>query len=306
MPTYNGERFVAEALESVRHQDSAEIEVVVVDDGSSDRTVKIVRSFESSLPIRLILSPRTGNWVAATNLGLREARGDWACFLHQDDLWLTQRLATVHSEIQRANGPLILCDSSFVGPEGEGLGKWTCPLPAGDSSPEEFVGRLLVQNFIAIPSPVFLRSAAVESGGLDETLWFSADWDLWLRLGAMGPVRHLPHILTAFRIHRASQTMTRKLLPDEWEQQLTIVHRRHLERLRCSSRHRSLIHRVATASIAVNCFFAGFSRSEPIHIRALASSLIRLGPRGWHKYLRDSRIFQRVGSRLRLRYRRGF
>ena len=87
----------------------------------------------------------------------------------------------------------------------------------------------LIQNFIAIPSPVFRRSAVIDSGGLDESLWFSADWDLWLRLGAMGPVRFLAETLSAFRIHPASQTAARKLLPNEWEQQLTKVFAEHLQ-----------------------------------------------------------------------------
>src|ERR1700737_3489848 len=92
MPTYNGERFIAAALDSVRDQDNNGIELVIVDDGSTDQTLDLVRGYADILPIRLITPGRLGNWVAATNLGLREAKGDWACFLHQDDLWLPGRL----------------------------------------------------------------------------------------------------------------------------------------------------------------------------------------------------------------------
>ena len=92
MPTYNGEKFIAAALESVRAQAVDRLELVVVDDGSSDGTLDIVRDFAKSLPIRLITPGRIGNWVAVSDLGLREATGDWACLLHQDDLWLPGRL----------------------------------------------------------------------------------------------------------------------------------------------------------------------------------------------------------------------
>ena len=87
MPTYNGEQFLGAALESVRNQHDDGIELVIVDDGSTDHTLDIVRDFAGLLPIRLITPGRLGNWVAVTNLGLRESpSANWACFLHQDDL----------------------------------------------------------------------------------------------------------------------------------------------------------------------------------------------------------------------------
>jgi glycosyltransferase involved in cell wall biosynthesis len=103
MPTYNGQQFIAAALESVRDQQHREgLELVIVDDGSTDRTLDIVREFASVLPIRLITPGRLGNWVAASNIGLREAGGEWACFLHQDDLWLPGRLARLRREMESA------------------------------------------------------------------------------------------------------------------------------------------------------------------------------------------------------------
>ena len=93
---------------------------------------------------------------------------------------------------------------------------------------QDFIEHLLVQNFIAIPSPVFRREAALQFGGMDESLWYSADWDLWLRLGTLGPVSFIPKTFTAFRIHPDSQTLARKLNPNEWHDQLTTVLDRHL------------------------------------------------------------------------------
>ena len=84
-------------------------------------------------------------------------------------------------------------------------------LTEGKVPSDLFVERLLIQNFIAIPSPVFRRNAVIDSGGLNEKLWFSADWDLWLRLGALGPVQFIAEELSAFRVHPASQTAARKL-----------------------------------------------------------------------------------------------
>lgn len=302
MPTYNGERFIAAALESVRGQHEG-IELVIVDDGSTDRTLDIVEDFAKDLPIRLLTPGRIGNWLAVSNIGLREATGDWVCFLHQDDLWLPGRMARLRGAMESAEGALVLHNAMFVGPDGQPLGPWTCPLPAGDVPPDRFIERLLVQNFIAIPSPVFRRSAAIGSGGLgglDEALWFSADWDLWLRLGALGPVRFIAETLSAFRVHPASQTVARKLLPNEWEQQLTTVLARHLQNWPVTGKLRASVERVAMASIKVNSALSAASRGEPVERSAVALKLLALGPSGWHRYLRDSRIVQRVRSRLKV------
>ncbi len=302
MPTYNGEKYLTATLESVRDQHGSEIEIelVIVDDGSTDRTLNIVRGYADTVSLRLITPGRLGNWVAATNLGLREARGDWACFLHQDDLWLPGRLTRLRREMESHQGALIIHNATYVGQDGQKLGSWTCPFSQGGTiASNEFVERLLVQNFIAIPSPVFRRDAVIDSGGLDETLWFSADWDLWLRLGALGPICFIAETLTAFRVHPASQTTARKVRPKEWEEQLTTVLERHLQSGLVTGKTRSKVERVALASIAINSALSAASRGEPVEPSAIFRQLLTLGPAGWRRYLRDSRIVQRVSSRLK-------
>ena len=303
MPTYNGEKYIAAALDSVREQHEDGIELIVVDDGSSDGSVDIVRRYAKELPIRLTTPGRMGNWVAASNIGIREARADWVCFLQQDDLWLPGRIARLRTEMEKAEGAIILHDAVFVGPNGQDLGPWTCPLPEGNVQPDRFIERLLVQNFIAVVSPVFRRSAVIDSGGMDEALWVCADWDLWLRLGAMGPVRFIRDRLTALRLHPASQAAARKLSPGEWEQQLATVLARHLRNGAVPDRHSASVERAARASVAVNSALSAASRGQSVQTAAVLAKLFALGPTGWHRYLRDSRIVQRVGSRLKLQWR---
>lgn len=300
IPTYNGEKFIAPALEGIRKQYDEGLELIVVDDGSSDNTLDIVRDFARTLPIRLITPGRMGNWVATSNLGLREASAEWACFLHQDDLWLPGRITRLRAEIERAEGALILHNAKFVGPEGQNLGRWTCPLAEGTVPPDRFIEHLLIQNFIAMPSPIFRRAAAIESGGLDESLWFSADWDLWLRLGALGPVRFIGETLAAFRIHPASQTAARATKSDEWEQQLTTVLSRHLQNWAAPEKCKNRVERVATASIAINSALSAASRGQPIQLWSVLLKLLALNPQGWYRYFRDSRIVERVSSRRKI------
>lgn len=300
IPTYNGEKFITAALESIRKQYEEGIELIVIDDGSSDRTLDIVRDFAKTLPIRLITPGRIGNWVTTSNLGLRQASAEWACFLHQDDLWLPGRTARLRTEIGKTEGALILHNAKFIGPEGQYLGPWTCPLTKGSLFSSQFIERLLIQNFIAMPSPIFRRRAAIESGGLDERLWFSADWDLWLRLGALGPVQFIDETLAAFRIHPASQTASRGANVDEWKQQLMVVFERHFQSWAAPEHLKRRIERAAIVSIEVNSMLAAVSRGQPVRSLPVLMKLLRLGPFGCRRYLRDSRIVQRVRSRLKL------
>lgn len=300
IPTYNGGKFIGAALRSICEQREEGLELIIVDDGSTDRTLEIVRDFAKMLPIRLLTPQRIGNWVAASNIGLREATAEWACFLHQDDLWLPRRVAKLRPEIEEAEGALIIHNARFVGPEGQYLGPWTCPLIEGSISSSQFIEHLLIQNFIAIPSPVFRRSAAIDTGGLDEALWFSADWDLWLRLGSLGPVRFMNETLAAFRIHPASQTASRCTNINEWKQQLTVVFERYFQNWDAPRNLKKRVERTATVSINVNSTLSAASRGQPVRFLPLLPKLVRLGPFDCRRYLRDSRIVQRVRPRLRL------
>jgi glycosyltransferase involved in cell wall biosynthesis len=300
MPVHNGERFIAATLESVRAQYREEIELVIVDDGSTDHTLDIVHDFAKVLPLRLFTPGRLGSAEAACNIGLREARGEWAGFLHCDDLWLPGRMARLWGEMETTDAVIIVHNSVFIGPDGQRLGLWTCPLSEGNVPPEQFIERLLVQNFIAPVAPVFRREVALESGGMDRAIWACPDWDLWLRLGSLGPVRFIDETLTAYRVHSQSQTVAHPRLADEWEQNLTIVLDRHLKSLPATGKHRASVERVARASVAVNSALLAALRGEPTKPLAAFLQLLSLGPVGWHRFLRDSRIVQRVGSRLKV------
>jgi GT2 family glycosyltransferase len=306
VPTYNGVKYVARALESVAAQVTEGIEVLVVDDGSTDETLAVVKRFERKLPLRLIPHPRVGNWVAITNIGLRAARGTFAGFLHQDDVWLPGRLAKMREAIQQTpSGRLFMHPAVFIGPEGQGLGHWRCPLRAGFIEGDEFVEHLLVQNFVAIASPVFERGAALRTGGLDESLWYTADWDLWLRLGAAG-VMFVDQPLAAFRVHKESQTLARPRGSEELLQQMTTVLERHLAAWPARGQRRRIVGRVAEFSAITNAVLAATARGDRHTATTcrLATRFLRLGPAAWWRYYRDSRILERALPRIRLQLRR--
>ncbi len=302
MPTYNGARYVAAALESVESQGAYDLEVIIVDDGSTDDTLSIVESFAGRLPLRIVAAPRTGNWAANTNRALAHARGRYLSCLHQDDCWLPGRLESLRAALAcHGDAALIVHPARFMDTSGRLLGIWRCPLSktGGLVDAGIMAARLLVQNFLAIPAPLFRRDAIEQVGGFDEDLWYAADWDLWLKLSALGPCLYLPEPLVCFRIHPFSQTASRSADTFEFRRQLEVVLRRHLPRWQhAQAGGGRRLARVAQFSVDVNTALAATSHGQRPRLGPLAWRGLLLGPLGWHQYSRDSRIGERVCSRI--------
>lgn len=304
MPTYNGASHVAAALDSVAAAGAADVEVIVVDDGSTDETLAIVESFADRFALRVATPERTGNWVASTNRAIALARGHYLCCLHQDDCWLPRRLELLRAAVGR-HGDVALAfhPARYIDAAGRELGTWRCPFSGHEGllDPALLVSRLLVQNFLSVPAPLFSRAAVAAVGGLDEDLWYTADWDLWLKLAAAGPSLYVPEVLACFRIHPESQTANRSADTVEFRRQLEGVLRRHLPPFLASqAAGGGRLARVAQFSIDVNTALAAAAHGQRPAWGSLMWRGLGLGPRGWRQYWRDSRIGERVRSRLRL------
>ena len=295
VPTYNGGAFLPRALDSIASQTRSDIEVIAIDDGSSDDTLRVLESYRNRLNLKIISRGRVGNWVANTNYALRRARGEYACFLHQDDFWLPDRIIRLRAAAQNhSDAVLILHPSQFVDATGKVTGNWTCPFPKRQSllNSDYVFRRLIVQNFIAIPSPIFKRQAACAAGLLDESLWYTADWKFWLALAMLGPWAYLPEPLTAFRVHLGSQTAMGAARSQA--AQLKSVLKSALPAIGKDDSLR----RVARYSVHVNqslahCFFRGKYPPTRLLLRG-----VRLGPVDFIRYLRYSRILERVSARF--------
>ncbi len=302
MPTYNGASYLRAALDSVVAQADPEVECIAVDDGSTDETVAILGSYRDRLNLTILDLPRVGNWVKNTNLALERAGGEFSCLLHQDDVWLPGRLRAIKNAV--AGNPsvdLFLHPSWFIDSQGRRLGPWRCPLPKAPAvlDAETILPRLLVQNFLAIPAPVFRTAKAREIGGLDEALWYTADWDFWLKLATAGQTVCLPERLSAYRVHPEAQTNRRSIdIPDFQDQQDTVL-KRHLPALDMYAAVSRRVRHSAELSIAVNVTLASRRHGINPSWGPLAAAAFRAGPLGVWRYLRDSRIRERVSARLR-------
>jgi hypothetical protein len=301
MPVHDGAEWIGATLDSVAAEPTGGIEFIVIDSSTTTDTASIVERYAGRLPLRLLRRPDVQPWQQKTNIGVELSSANHICILHQDDLWLPGRVKTVRRWI--ANAPeaaLHLAPTLIIDRNGRRVGRWTCPLPKEEALESEFVlKRLLVQNFISVPAPVFRRSAWLECGGMDEQLWYTPDWDIWAKLSSIGPVLYHDEITTAFRVHGSSLTVTGSRDAGEFRSQMQTVLERYLDQIPSSSRR--MIERVARASINVNVSLAAASGGNVRALAGAAGNVMSLGPVGVARYLRDSRLRERVVSRLRAR-----
>jgi len=306
MPTYRGARFIHAALSSIDSDDSSDVEVIVVDDGSDDETLAIADAFRDRISIRIVDGPRQRNWVASTNRALEHARGSHACLLHQDDAWVPGRLQAIRSAFATTpDATLFVHPTRFIDEDGRPVGLWRTPFSGNETlAPADVIASLLVQNWIAIPAPAFRVSDVRAIGGLDESLWYTADWNLWLELAKRGPTSHHDAVLASFRIHGDSQTVTRSRDVPDFRAQMVTVLERHLGDPLLEHAGRSAIERAARFSIETNVALASMAHRTRVDWRAFGSAAVSLDPSALALYVRDSRITDRLTARVRGAIRR--
>lgn len=303
MPTYNGAPFLRAALDSIVLQHDPEIEVLAIDDGSTDETLAILEAYASSLPLTTVAREHRGNWMANSNHGLALARGEFVAFLHQDDFWLAGRLGALRRALSTyPQATTLLHPSWYVDGAGNRVGHWPCPFSRAEQllPRQQLVERLLVQNFVAMAAVVVQRRLAEQIGGLDQDLTYTADWDFWLKLARSGTTVYLPEALSCCRIHAVSQTMRLSRNREEFRRQLAETLNRHLAAYQAENARRAQkVARVAWFSVEANAAMAGWFTGHWVNPLPLACQWLRLGPTGWYRYFHDSAVAARVGSRLR-------
>jgi glycosyltransferase involved in cell wall biosynthesis len=301
MPSLRAERWIDASLASLAAQQMDGIEILIIDGSPTSVTLDIARSYENRLHLRLFERPDLESWQAKTNFGVEAAAAEHVCWLGSDDVWLPKRAGSARAWIESASDAgLHLAPSAIIDRRGRKIGDWRCPLPEGFVASELVLARLLVQNFVAAPAPVFRKDAWLGCGGLDQQLWYTADWDMWLKLASSGKVVHHDEVTIGLRIRGDSLTVAGSRDSAEFASQMRIVLDRHLARLGEAAKQ---VEPAARASIAVNAALAAASAGDFRRLIPAALALLRLGPGGIHRYWRDSRIVERTAPRVRARLR---
>jgi GT2 family glycosyltransferase len=206
---FNAEGTIGETLESIAAQTFRDYEVIVVDDGSTDRTAEIVGLIAAERPQVVCLGQPNRGQPAARNRGIGAARGRYVAFVDADDLWMPEKLEKqVRYLDAHPEAGMVYSDAEvFDGASGKTLCLVSdkCRLYEGD-----VLERLFLKCFIPSPTPMVRRAVFDEVGLFDETRGFemAEDWPMWLRIAARWRVGVVREPLAKYRIHGASQTRT--------------------------------------------------------------------------------------------------
>lgn len=197
VPCHNGARFIGEALKSALQQTHRDVTILVVDDGSTDGTARIARSFGSR--VRVIQQPKRGV-SAARNLAIDAADGDYIAFLDADDRWHPDKLSRqVAYMAEHPTCGLVHTAIRHIDDAGRVTGG---PASAAvkRSTQGDCLAPLLSRNTLATSS-VLLRRAVLQGERFLTDLAAAEDWDLWLRLASRARFGYVDEELTDYRFH---------------------------------------------------------------------------------------------------------
>ena len=195
VPVYNGERFLPECIRSAQEQTYEPIEIVIVDDGSSDSTALIASRFASDDGRVRVHRQRNQGPAGSLNAGLARARGDLVAILDHDDLAAPGRLAAQvpvlmdHPDIAVVGGAVDMVDE-----RGRRFLTVTYPLTV-----EETRERLTSASPIVHSAATIRRSVLAELGGYREIFDVALDLDLWLRIAERHAIVNVPEVVAAYR-----------------------------------------------------------------------------------------------------------
>jgi glycosyltransferase involved in cell wall biosynthesis len=210
MPVHNGERYVRQALESSLDQTYPNVEIIVVDDGSTDRTPQILDEFGARITV--IKQPNRGA-ALARNAALQKARGEFFAFLDADDLWFRNKLALqvrylTHHNIDLAASRWRVVTNDEEAREALRTARATLDETVEiDQSTSGWLYSDLLLDCVVHTTTVVMRRQLVEKIGMfDASLRRGQDYDYWLRASRVTQIHTLAAELSCYRLHEANST----------------------------------------------------------------------------------------------------
>lgn len=192
--TFNMGRYICGAVRSVLEQTYSNLEVVVVDDGSSDDTASHMQAFTGDKRVRFLRTARRGQ-PAAKNLGASEAGGDLLAFCDADDFWTANKLSLqVPLLLANGNAGVVYGGYADLFEDGSVVAASQEMFRAG-----RVVDDLFVTNFVPFGTALLHKRLFDDLGGFDETLTMGIDWDLWLRAAVTEEFRYVPEVVYLYR-----------------------------------------------------------------------------------------------------------
>jgi len=211
IPVYNGEKFILDAVKSVVNQTLSPTKIIVVDDGSTDNTNKIVSEYAKTYKVEIkIIKKENGGLSSARNTGIKESTADFIAFLDADDIWIENKLEkqiTKYSYTGFDNLGLVYCKYDLIKENG---GKDTDGyiLPLDKKVQGYAFNKVLKANkILSSGSGVLIKKEVFEKVGMfDEKLKFGEDWDMWIRIAEKFEVDFVDDVLVHIRRHESNMS----------------------------------------------------------------------------------------------------
>ena len=200
VPSFNHARVLREALDSVLAQDYPNLEVVVMDGGSTDGTVDILRSYANRLSF---VSGADGGQADAINRGWARTTGSIVAWLNSDDRYVPGAVRKAVEALRaHPQAAMVYGEGELIDEGGSLLGRFPF------TQPFDLWTLMHVSDFILQPTVFMRREPVLACGGLQRHLRYGLDWDLWIRLGCRWPIAYLPDTLAQAREHGHTKTAT--------------------------------------------------------------------------------------------------
>lgn len=232
IPAYNAGRYIGETIESALSQSYPELEIIVVDDGSTDDTVKVVSSFiEKESKVKLIRQENSGV-AAARNTGIRHSQGEFIAPLDADDIWYPDKISC-QVRLMRENGPdvgLVYVWNTKTDEDSNLIGLTSIARYEGAVFPQ-----LLIAHFLGSASSPLIRRECIERVGGYDTRFYAhraqgcEDWDLHLRLSEHYHFVVVKKLLVGYRENPNSMSCDYKQMKRSRDLMFTLIGSRHKE-----------------------------------------------------------------------------
>lgn len=184
IPTYNGEKYIKKAVESVQNQTYQNMEIIIVNDSSSDNTLEILLGLSREDP-RVIIETNETNlgFVRSLNKGVENARGKYIARLDDDDVWFNPRKTEKQVEFLEKNEDYVLVGGGMIKVDSNNreFGRYLFP-----EQDRDIRRAILVDNLFVHSTVIFRKDAWEKAGKYNDKFGFFADLDLWLKLGRLG------------------------------------------------------------------------------------------------------------------------
>ncbi len=232
IPAFNAEAYLRQTLDSVFAQTFRDWELIVVDDGSADRTGEIAGEYARIEPRMALVSLPNGGVSAARNHGANLTHAPLLIFLDADDVWEPDALATLRQTLNALpEAPAVYGLAQYIGKRGEPIDLGTCEghqrfrlgLENGrvivwpEDRPTTFAVEAVMERVMTCGTVLMRRAAFTQAGSFDPDLRMWEDWDFWLRLSRLGDLVFTNSLVLGYRRHDTNVSSQQDLLAaGEW------------------------------------------------------------------------------------------